>query len=262
MSTVSIDWRNQAIPEPEERKTALDYHNIEFDSNHSLAGEELVSTCEYGLAGASYYFRQDALNPPYNRSFSRALKDIYVRKSVARRLLMVNQTLASYGVELFLLDCYRPIELQKEVWEHFLDRARQVLEKPDAESIVAYAGQFCSNPDKFKKDDPRTWPTHTTGGACDLTLRAKETGELLFFGSIFDDASEISYTTHFEHLEPLSSSQEEARANRRLLYWAMVSAGFVNYPLEWWHFDLGTQMWVMNSGDLDRKAYYGYIDSP
>ena len=271
MSTVSaenaknanvLDWRTRAIPEPLERKTALDYHNIEIDLNNAMANEELVSARDYNLSGASYYARKDLLNPPYYKAFSKALDDIFIRKGVAKRLVMVNQVLSPYGVELFLLDCYRPIELQKEVWDHFLDRAREVLSDPDESSVTEYAGQYCSDPSKFSREDYKTWPTHTTGGACDITLRAKETGEHLFFGSVFDDASEISYTTHFEKKGSLTSSDEEARANRRLLYWAMVSTGFANYPLEWWHYDLGTQMWVMNSHESNNKAYYGYIDSP
>jgi hypothetical protein len=41
-----------------------------------------------------------------------------------------------------------------------------------------------------------------------------------------------------------SFSNEEARANRRLLYWLMVDAGFASNPSEWWHFSFGDQMWA------------------
>lgn len=43
----------------------------------------------------------------------------------------------------------------------------------------------------------------------------------------------------------------------------MVEAGFASYAYEWWHFDLGTQMWVVNGGrnpeddSAPQVAWYG-----
>ena len=90
-------------------------------------------------------------------------------------------------------------------------------------------------------------------------------------GGIFDDPSDTSHTAIFERKlnghgvdkQPLTVSETAALRNRRLLYWAMSDAGFVNYPFEWWHFDLGTQLWVLDGGfekpDGHRKteAWYG-----
>src|SRR5690606_40003770 len=85
---------------------------------------------------------------------------------------------------------------------------------------------------------------HSTGGAVDLTLRWRG-GESLFMGSLFADPSPVSHTAHFEALKGrLSFSEEEARANRRLLYWLMREAGFASNPSEWWHFSYGDQMWA------------------
>lgn len=262
MSTVSIDWREQPVPLVDNSASALDYHEIKIDLSNPISDEPLVRANQFNLATSNYYGRKDGLNPPYGLAFSEALKDVWMRESVARRLVMVNEILRPYRVEICLLDCYRPIELQIEVWKHFIERAKTVLTDPSETELVEYAGQYCSNPSSFSREDQRTWPTHTTGGAVDLNLRAIETKEHLFFGSIFDDATEISYTDHFERKAPKSSSELEARANRRLLFWAMISVGFSNYPLEWWHYDIGTQMWVMNSSDSDNRAYYGYIESP
>ena len=35
--------------------------------------------------------------------------------------------------------------------------------------------------------------------------------------------------------------------NRKILYDAMINAGFVNYPLEWWHYSYGDRMWAAYS---------------
>jgi D-alanyl-D-alanine dipeptidase len=82
-------------------------------------------------------------------------------------------------------------------------------------------------------------------------------------GSIFDDDAEVSHTDYFEAPmgNSLSSSELEARGNRRLLYWAMKSVGFENYHYEWWHYDYGNQMWLMNRGDKGDKAEKGSTEA-
>ena len=53
----------------------------------------------------------------------------------------------------------------------------------------------------------------------------------------------------------MSFSNEEARANRRMLYWLMIEAGFTNHPDEWWHYSYGDQMWAKLSNKP--AAFYG-----
>ena len=57
-----------------------------------------------------------------------------------------------------------------------------------------------------------------------------------------------------------SFSAEEARANRRILYWAMARAGFVNHPEEWWHYSWGDQAWAAQTGA--DAALYGLAAAP
>ena len=251
-----------AIPEPHTRVTALDYHDVEIDFHSEFFNEPLVNCSDLNLVCHSYYFRKDGFNPPYYRSFSSALENVYLRKTAAEKLVSVNETLEPLGLELCLIDGYRPIQLQTELWQHFLNRARQILNNPAEHECIAYAGHYCSNPDGFDEDNFRTWPVHTTGGAIDLLLRIRKSGEYLFQGSVFDDSDKISFTNYFEKFEPETTSDFEARKNRRILYWAMVREGFINYPCEWWHFDLGTQLWALNHPVKNTKAFYGYIAPP
>src|SRR6185312_6487621 len=82
---------------------------------------------------------------------------------------------------------------------------------------------------------------HSTGSALDLTLRWTG-GDPLWMGSLFDDASPIAHRDRMEtHADPMSFSDTEARANRRLLHWIMSEEGFVGYSEEWWHFSYGDQ---------------------
>jgi len=145
--------------------------------------------------------------------------------------------------------------LQNELWDHFIDKGRQAITHASEEELVRFAGQFCSDPRGFDPNNYKTWPTHNTGGAIDLTLRRLEDGQELFMGGIFDDADSISSTRFYEDPTHSSQSALEARRNRRLLYHSMSKAGFANYHHEWWHFDLGTQMWVLNAG-YNCRAYY------
>ena len=86
---------------------------------------------------------------------------------------------------------------------------------------------------------------HATGAAVDLTLRWKD-GEALWMGSLFDDVTALAGRDRFEYLaaDNFSFSDQEARANRRLLHWLMVEEGFAGHPDEWWHFSWGDQMWA------------------
>ncbi len=251
------DLRTVKIPDNTDGKTALDYHQIEIDITGTLNRQPLVDLTAYGIATKSIYARPEA---PYYRSFQTSLKTVCVRESVAEKLVEVNKLLFDYDVELVALDGYRPIQLQQELWDHFIQTALGTNPKASDEELTKFAGQFCSDPRGYRDDDFRTWPVHNTGGAIDLTLRSWEDKQEVFMGSIFDDADSISSTTYFENDSLTSQSALEARRNRRLLYHAMISASFANYHHEWWHYDFGTQMWVMNGGHKCAAHYGRAID--
>jgi len=229
-----------------------------------LSAESLIPLSKYGVSGESYYARKDGLNAPYYSCICPENGTLRLRKTVLDKLRKINRRLASIDVELYVFDAYRPVSCQSKLWTYFMAEAKRVLKAgATEEELIQYAGKFCSNPGAYKASDWRTWPTHLTGGAVDLSLRRKSSGELLYMGGIFDDASDLSISNHFENrkaVDPISASDLEARRNRRLLYWAMKSEGFANYPNEWWHFDYGNQMWVQNGGaSQDDKAFYGAI---
>ena len=249
------------LPELPSDSTALDYHSIPIDLEHAYSSERLVDVHSAGLAAESFYSRKDGLNAPYFCQIRSSLYRVWSRESLVRRLVSINERLSSLGLELFLLDGYRPVDCQQALWDHFIAIAKRTLPNPTEENCTRFVGQYWSNPSGFSVDDFTTWPTHATGGAIDLTLR-RIGGELLYMGGIFDDTSELSHLRYYEALNGLeSASYEEARRNRRLLYWLMIEEGFANYSYEWWHFDLGNQMWVMNRamlpGARPEHAYYG-----
>ena len=260
----AINIRDKPLPalsQSSKLLTSVDYHKEPVDLKAAISNEKLVAVDSFKIAGESYYARRDKLNAPYYQGFASAPKKILLRLSAAKKLQEVNAKLAPLGLEVFLFDGFRPVSCQKDLWNYFLKRAKLALPNSSEADQVAYALRYCSNPSRYKSTDSTTWPTHCTGGAVDLTLRRKATGELLYMGSIFDDDSEVSHTDYFEITKCKTSSDLEARGNRRRLYWAMKSCGFENYHYEWWHYDYGNQMWLMNrklnSTAVPDQAFWG-----
>lgn len=259
------DLRSQSLPGASHVKaglTAGSYHQEPIDSNDSRGKEPLVDLKDNGIACDNFYARQDGLNAPYYRSFKSAPKAASLRQTVTLKLVRVNAILKPYGVELLVLDGYRPVSLQKELWQYFINQAKAKNPALTKAQQVNYASHYCSNPEHFDARDSRTWPTHATGGAVDLTLKQLGTDSPLYMGGIFDDDSKVSHTAYYELNKDNSASALEARRNRRLLYWAMQKEGFCNYPYEWWHYDYGNQLWLLHQKknklvNSDAKAWYG-----
>ena len=92
---------------------------------------------------------------------------------------------------------------------------------------------------------------HTTGGAVDVILHY--CGKEIDCGSGYLNFSPVTPTWSMD----LSRSQQR---NRFILYNAMTQAGFVNYPLEWWHFCYGDKMYAAYK--FEKKAIYGKATIP
>jgi D-alanyl-D-alanine dipeptidase len=258
---------DRPIPIAKRAPTAADYHDVPVDSEDPRYREALVNAREWGLAGENYYSRTDGRNPPYRKAIDGAIRGLWCRQTIVTMLVKVNERLAEHGVELFLWDAYRPIACQRALWEFFRERARREMPEVDENKRSEHARRYVSDPTLFDPADPRTWPVHTTGGAIDLTLRNARTRELLDMGAAFDEMRETSHTAHFEQLLKSGAigRDDHRLRNRRMLYWAMLEQGFTNYTYEYWHFDFGDQMYVMErkrSGRCAAAAWYGYAPPP
>jgi D-alanyl-D-alanine dipeptidase len=214
--------------------------------------DPLIALMAKGVKGRNYY--ASVRNPPYWRKAEGAVEDLWARTSVVDKLAATNARLAEMGLRLHVFDAWRPLAVQAffhDVWvpEALGQRRPDLSEAAIAREVTRYWAAPSA--------DPLRPSPHSTGAALDLTL-VWEDGEPLFMGGLFDDPSAVSHTDHFERLEAgadFSFSAEEARANRRLLYWGMAEAGFANYPDEWWHFSFGDQMWAALTGQA--AAIYG-----
>lgn len=237
--------RQKPIPDLEDvRRRRAGFRSHPLDLSQPLSAETLIDVRSIGIDGANFYHRPD--NPPYYESIPGSIPDLLLRRSVAERLKGVNERLRWANLKLFVHDAYRPIEVQ--TYFHDVWMPEQVKAKrPDltAAELTAEVERYWAAPSRSE-----TQPApHSTGGATDLTIGLLDSGELLHMGSIFDDVTTLAHTDYLEtngHLD--SYSEIEARQNRRLLYWLMTEAGFVNNPNEWWHFSWGDQMWARITG--------------
>lgn len=216
--------------------------------------EPLASAEAFGLRGRNHYAHDR--NPPYFRIIDGAIDAVLIREGVGRRLADVDRRLAAEGLRLHLFDAWRPRAVQAYFHDVWTPRElRRRMPEASAEEIAARVATYWSAP----TDDPARPAPHATGAAVDLTL-AWEDGAPLYMGSLFDEVSALAAPDHFEALDEAapSFSAEEARANRRLLFWVMTQAGFVCHPDEWWHYSYGDQLWARLTGAP--AALYGLVE--
>jgi len=167
-----------------------------------FAAEPLVDIAEHipNALVELRYAREDnflgrAVYPPQARCL--------LRESVTRRLSRVAERLAKEGLRLKLWDCYRPLSVQKTMWELF--------PKPG----------FVAN--------PQTGSHHNRGAAVDLTLTNAE-------------GVELEMPTPFDEFSPRARQgatqgvSKTAAFNRDKLKAAMEAEGFIANRAEWWHF--------------------------
>jgi zinc D-Ala-D-Ala dipeptidase len=237
------DLRSRPLPPLEShRAVGKRYRDLPIDQAAPAFAEKLRRASEFGVGGRNHYAH--ARNPPYYARVEGAIEALLVRESVGALLGQINSRLKSTGLKLFLYDAWRPRSVQvyfHDVWMPAQLRARRPA-LSEAE-IASEVNRYWAGPSESAL---RPAP-HATGGAVDITL-VWDDGHPLWMGSLFDDATALAHTDHFEAPFEMAFSNEEARANRRLLYWLMIEAGFCNHPEEWWHFSYGDQMWAAQIG--------------
>lgn len=137
--------------------------------------------------------------------FGRPVYDAAVfalRRSVAALLARVQSDLAPHGLSLVAFDGYRPLSVQRFLWE------------------------ICPIPGYVAP--PERGSNHNRGTAVDVGL-ARD-GTLLPMPSDFDEFTERAHAD-------FAGGSDEARANRDRLRAAMERHGFSVNNREWWHFD-------------------------
>jgi len=139
----------------------------------------------------------------------------FLHKEAALKLKKAIQNLQEVkpGWKLLLLDCLRPRSVQRKLWDYVSGTDQQ---------------KYVANPDRGS--------IHNYGFAVDLTLVDENETEI-DMGTEFDSFTKVAQPRLekemlAEHL--LTQTQYE---NRLILRNSMVSAGFRQLSIEWWHYD-------------------------
>jgi D-alanyl-D-alanine dipeptidase len=128
----------------------------------------------------------------------------YLRYKTVKALVNANEKFMKRGYRIMLFDCYRPIDIQKKMWE------------------------IVSNPNYVA--DPKKGSIHNRGGAVDISL-VDSTGKELDMGTPFDFFG-IEASHDYENLS------DEVKENRKLLRKIMTRSDFKIFESEWWHYNL------------------------
>ena len=171
----------------------------------------------------------------------------HVRTGVATALAAAASSLPD-GLGLLVWDGYRSLETQQALFNGYLNELIAIHPDWPADLLEDEAARYVTPPSRSAVAPP----PHLTGGAVDLTL-VGASGEPLDLGTDFDAFVDAAGA------RALEGTPSDARDNRRILYWAMASAGFTPYVEEWWHYDLGDQFWGLQSG---QTARYGAAAPP
>ncbi len=130
---------------------------------------------------------------------------IFLRKTAAEKLGMVQDSLHKLGLQLIVFDGYRPYQVTRKMWEVIPDE------------------RYAANPAKGSG--------HNRGIAVDLSLADLKTGEPLKMPTGYDSFTDTAHAG-FPHLP------DENIRNREMLKSVMMHFGFLPLETEWWHFYL------------------------
>lgn len=168
---------------------------------------------------------------------------ILLRQEVYNKLLLASRSLPN-GFFIKIHDAYRSINEQKKSWLRRLEETKRENPTLSENEINRRTRLKIANP--FEEG----YGGHQTGGAIDVTLCDKN-GNDLNLGTLIPEHNNKTKTKS-------KFLSEEEKRNRTLLFNSMTKAGFINYPIEWWHFCYGDKMWAAYS--WRKECLYGYIE--
>lgn len=127
-----------------------------------------------------------------------------VRYEVAKALINANDSLQQLGYRIKFFDCFRPVEVQKKMWDIFPQRG------------------YVANPYQGGS-------IHNRGAAVDITL-VKINGDTVNMGTDFDHFGPEAHHSY-------TNLPAQVLQNRKLLKSTMEHFGFKGIRTEWWHYN-------------------------
>jgi D-alanyl-D-alanine dipeptidase len=117
------------------------------------------------------------------------------------------------GWKFLVFDCLRPRSIQEKLFEFVKGTPQQ---------------PYVAN--------PKTGSIHNYGFAIDLSLE-DEKGQEVDMGTAFDDFTSRARPDQEQENREAGRLTQEQLQHRLLLRRIMTRAGFIQLPIEWWHYD-------------------------
>ncbi len=130
--------------------------------------------------------------------------ECFLRLKTVKAMLSANAEFMKKGYKIKIFDCYRPLDIQKRMWE--------IVPNPS----------YVANPSKGS--------IHNRGGAVDISL-VDSKGVALEMGTAFDFFG-VEASHNYQNLS------QEIKSNREFLKNIMTQNGFNSFDSEWWHYNL------------------------
>ncbi len=153
-----------------------------------------------------------------------------LREGVAWRLARAARLLPE-GLRLLVTEGYRPLDLQIKYFDEYAAELRDAHPDWSPEHLHRQTSRSLA--------PPEVGP-HVAGAAVDVTLCTTDGAEL-DLGTPVNASPEESDGACYTDADRICAA---ARRNRRTLSAALVTAGLVNYPTEWWHWSYGDRYWA------------------
>ena len=150
-------------------------------------------------------------------------KGVSLRQGVIERLKLAESKLPS-GISIKILSGFRPLSEQKKLWNAEIKKLKKQFPAAGADELKRRARARVADPEGGGGG-------HQTGGAIDVTLVDARGRELDMGGGYLK----------FDVRTPTKAINN---SNRKILRRAMIAAGFINYPREWWHYSYGDKIWA------------------
>ncbi len=164
----------------------------------------------------------------------------FARESVARMLDLAQSHLPR-GLNLGLREAWRSIERQKFVYDRYFEKLRLEDPRRSYATLRRMTNRF------YAPYDQKAPPGHTTGGAVDVWLLDARNEPIDLHG----EGERFLNAPTFKPGLPAPISE-----GRKVLFDALVRAGFTNCRDEWWHYSYGDSAWAVRLGLTECK--YGF----
>jgi D-alanyl-D-alanine dipeptidase len=141
-----------------------------------------------------------------------------------------------------LYEGYRSLDLQEKIFQERYNNLHKENPKMTHEQLFIESTKFVSP--IVNLDGSKNIPPHSTGAAIDVYL-INQQGKVVDMGIHLDDTyNDLKGAFCRTDSQVIS---EKAKKHREIMGKILKTAGFINYPTEYWHWSYGDRYWAYHT---------------